>query len=517
MSAMARPVEARPFERSEGSFGEIVEFAGSQKARGMTESELEREFERRVQELKRQLLQDHLDHRQGGASLEPVRDCKGQLLSEVREHQRTLLTTFGKVEVQRFGYAGEGRQSLHPLDGELNLPLEMYSLELRRRVAREATRGSFEEAVEAIAETTGVCVPKRQAEQLAARAAIDFEEFYAAKQALATLEQTDEPLLVLSVDGKGIVMRKQDLREATRKAAEEREHKLTTRLSKGEKKNAKRMATVATVYAIERNVRSPEDVFPVPGPRRAPQRPRPRPVSKRVWASVEQEVEDVVEEMFLEAQSRDPDHRREWVVVVDGNDHQLRLVRETAQAHGVHVTTILDVIHVLEYVWAAGLALHAEGTGDLEGWVLERMLQILSGRAFSVAAGMRRSATRRGLPKETRLSVDDAADYLLKYKSHLRYDDYLARGYPIASGVIEGACRHLVNIRMNRSGARWSLTGAEAVLRLRALVKSGDFDEYWTFHEARELERNHLAKYAERRLPALHTPAGRSSHLSRVE
>lgn len=521
MGALARASapESEPFERSTGQFVRIREFALSREADDMTQSELERELEVRVRELKRQLLQDALDRRQGGAAIGEVRDAAGQERTQVREHERTLRTTFGEVSVTRWGYGGDGLESLHPLDAELNLPKEGYSLELRRRVAREAARGSFEEAVEAVRETTGVLVPKRQAEELSARAVVDFEEFYAARRALDSLAPQEVPILVLSVDGKGIVMRHEDLREATRKKAEAkaREPKLTPRLSPGEKPNAKRMAAVATVYAVGRNVRTPEDVFPPPGPRRAPPPPRPRPIDKRVWASVEQEVEDVVAEMFLEADSRDPDRKLEWVVVVDGNEHQLLLVKQAARKLGVKVTTIVDVIHVLEYVWAAGLSLHQDDRSGLEIWVLERMLQILCGRASSVAAGMRRSATRRNLPKERRLAIDKAADYLLAYKAFLRYDVYLANGYPIASGVIEGACRHLVNIRMNRSGARWSLRGAEAVLQLRSLVKSGDFDEYWTFHEARERERNHLDAYADRRLPQVHKPAGARPFLRRVK
>ena len=242
----------------------------------MTQSELERELEERVRELKRQLLQDHLDRREGGRALEAVTDAEG----------------------------------LRPLDAELNLPPDGYSLELRRQLAREAARGSFGEAVETIHERTGVLVPKRQAEELAVRAAEDFDEYYAAKQqALETLEPpTEEPVLVLSLDGKGIVMRPEDLREATRKKAQARKPHLTARLAPGEKPHAKRMATVATIYAVGRHVRSPEEIFPEPGPRRSPPAPRPSPARKRVWASVEQEMEDVVDEMFLEAQSRDPQH-----------------------------------------------------------------------------------------------------------------------------------------------------------------------------------------------------------------
>ena len=506
MGARLQPVAGDAFERSTSQFEEIRGFAGSGKADTMTQSELERELEVRVRELKRQLLQDNLDRREGGRALEAVTDAEGQERPVEREHERTLRTTFGTVKVARFGYGTDGAESLHPLDAELNLPPDGYSLELRRQMAREAARGSFGEAVEAIHQTTGVLVPKRQAEELAVRAAEDFDEYYAAKQALGTLEPAEEPVLVLSLDGKGIVMRPEDLREATRKKAEARKPHLTARLAPGEKPHAKRMATVATVYTVDRHVRTPEEVFPTPGPHRVPPPPRPSLASKRVWASVEEKMEDVVDAMFFEAGSRDPEHAMDWVVVLDGNEQQIRLVQQAATAAGVTITVILDVIHVLEYVWAAGLALNPDDRPGTESWVLSHMHEILQGRAVLVAAGMRRSATRRHLAPERRRAVDKAADYLLGHKAFLGYDHALAHGYPIASGVIEGACRHLVNARMNRSGARWSLDGAEAVLRLRSLVKSGDFDDYWKFHEARERERNHLDNYADRCLPRIFRP-----------
>ena len=114
-----------------------------------------------------------------------------------------------------------------------------------------------------------------------------------------------------------------------------------------------------------------------------------------------------------------------------------------------------------------------------------------------VAAGMRRSATRRELSAAERKPVDDCARYLLNHKAYLRYHEYLEAGLPIATGVVEGACRHLVKDRMDVTGARWSLAGAEAVLRLRALRASGDFEEYWRFHEQQEYQRNHADRYAD--------------------
>jgi hypothetical protein len=114
---------------------------------------------------------------------------------------------------------------------------------------------------------------------------------------------------------------------------------------------------------------------------------------------------------------------------------------------------------------------------------------------------MRRSATLRAMTAAERQPVDECADYLLNYSPYLQYEKALAAGVPIATGVIEGTCRHLVEDRMNLTGARWSLTGAEAVLRLRALRSSDDFDAYWEFHEQQEYERNHASHYANHRAP----------------
>ena len=162
-----------------------------------------------------------------------------------------------------------------------------------------------------------------------------------------------------------------------------------------------------------------------------------------------------------------------------------------AAAYGVDVTVVLDIIHVVEYVWKAAHVFHREGSPELACWAWTRVRRILEGRSSQVAAAMRRAATVAGLSSDTRKPVDTCADYLLKYAPYLHYDRYLAAGYPVATGVIEGACRYLVRDRMELTGARWRLVGAEAVLKLRALRASRDFGAYWDFHEAREYQRNH--------------------------
>jgi hypothetical protein len=131
------------------------------------------------------------------------------------------------------------------------------------------------------------------------------------------------------------------------------------------------------------------------------------------------------------ATQRDPHREKSWVALVDGNKHQLRLLRKYARQHHRQLTIVLDLVHVMEYLWSAAFVFHPVGSQSAEDWLSQRLLKILQGQASRVAAGMRRSATRRGYPPDQRAPVDTCANYLLKYQSFLHYDRYLAAGFPI--------------------------------------------------------------------------------------
>jgi hypothetical protein len=476
----------------------LVGFAESEQAHRMSHSDLERELAQRAKELMRKLLQEHIDSRGPGEAAIPVRGQDGEERTRLRLHKRNLESLFGTVIVRRMGYGQEGLTSLHPLDADLNLPEELYSLEMRRQVALEAERNSFDDTVENIKQFTGGHVPKRQTEELVQRAAVDFDAFYDQRRWNPASTEKTGAILVLTVDGKGVVMRKQDLREPTRKAAEASDSEKSP-LSDGEqKKNTKRMSTVAAVYTIEPFIRKAEDIVlkrKNADVRKTIESQRPKPECKRVWASLEKEPEEVISEVFQEAFARDPDQRKKWVALVDGNEKQIKALRKTAKDKEVELTIVLDIYHVLGYLWKAARVFHPESKAKQEVWVEDRLLSILQGKSGHVAAGIRRSITVRNLDANTRKNAEKCVTYLKNHKDFLKYDIYLASGFPIATGVIEGACRHLVKKRMENSGARWSLVGAEAVLKLRALQYSKDFDEYWVFHENKELERNHQANY----------------------
>lgn len=514
MSALRCPIVVEPFAAAEQAFEGLTAFLRSEEACALTHSDLERTLAIEGQKLMRQLLQAHLDLRRPGEATEPVRDAADVDRPRVQRHARQLESIFGTVTVARTGYGTEGAASLHPLDGALNLPDEKYSLEVQRRVAIEAAKGAFDEGVQTLEAYTGAHVPKRQFEELVVRAADDFDAFYDTRQACTRAAPDTGSILVLTVDGKGVVMRPEDLREATRRAAATRATSFTARLGQGRRLHAKRMACVAAVYTTDPFVRTPEHILPSPGPT-GTSPPRPRPEHKRVWASLAHTPEEVITAMVDEAEHRDPDHQKTWVALVDGNKPQIRILRQLARTRHLALHLVVDFIHVAQYVWKAGHVFHPTESHALDVWVRTRLLEILRGHASHVAAGMRRSATLRSVPAADRAPVDACADYLLTYAPCLHYDVALAIGLPLASGVIEGACRHLLKDRMDLTGARWSLIGAEAVLQLRALRSSGDFDDYWVFHERCEHQRTHASRYANAHVPATAPPTPPALHRRR--
>ena len=313
--------------------------------------------------------------------------------------------------------------------------------------------------------------------------------------------------LVLTFDGKGIVMLPEALRPATAKAAAAAQGKLATRLSPGEKNGRKRMAELACVYDAAPVPRTPGDVISTPAQKRrknqaqagkpkGKQKPRePQARGKWLTASVTDDIPAVIAAAFDEAERRDLQHKREWVVLVDGNNTQIETVTTEAASRGITVTVVIDFIHVLEYLWKAAWSFFDKGEPAAEEWVADQARKILRGKSAQVAAGIRRRATTYGYSPAERAGADECARYLDNKKDYLGYATALEKGWPIATGVIEGAARWLVKDRMDITGARWGLQGAEAILKLRALIASGDFDAYWRFHLRREHERIHHARY----------------------
>jgi hypothetical protein len=482
-------VTGEAFAGSRELFEAVAGWLDGPGAAGLTHAGLEEALADRGRELLRQLYQDHLDLRAGAEQRLPeVTGADGAARRAAEPgHARALGTVFGEVTVRRIAYRKPGHPNLHPADGQLNLPREKHSHGLRRLAAAESARGSFEQASAEVRRQTGSVLGKRQCQELTRAAAADFADFYAARR---PPEAAPGQVLVLSCDGKGVRVRPGHLRpraaQVARRAAPKQED---GRLSRGEVRTRKRMAEIGAVYDITPVPRTPDDIL---GPR--PDGPRPdgpRAERKHLTASITADAADVVAGMLAEASRRDPAGQRTWIALADGNKDQIRWIQDSAAARNITITIICDFIHVLEYLWQAAWSFFPEASPDAGPWVRGHAAAILHGRATQVAEAIRDHAAATTLSTTKRKTVARTTGYLQAKAPYLNYPQALAAGWPITTGVIEGACRHLVKDRMDITGARWGVPTAEAILQLRALHANGDFDTYWAYHLQREHHRNH--------------------------
>jgi hypothetical protein len=449
-------------------FGRLQSWLASSGALQLPLHEIESQQQDRGREVQRLLLQTHLQQR-GDGNAGPalyLQQQDGELVySHRRLGTRSLTTVFGTVELVRMGYSRPGSPSIFPMDRALTLPARSFSYELQRRLVKAAVQNPFLDSVQTIADLTGVSVSKRSLEQILPDAAQDFDAFYRQR----SLEPATGSILVAAVDCKGIPMVKPASAQPK------------LRLTKGQKANKKRMATVATVFTRAPWVRTPQQVteslFRICRPTADDAPAPPRPENKRVWASLLKGKTAVIQEVSEEMERRDSSASKTRVALTDGERAlQIRVDGK------LNVTLILDLMHALEKLWKAAYVFHREGSLEADLWVLDRTLRILSGEVGQVVKGIRQSVTKRGLSGAKRKTLEAVADYLYRNRTRMRYDEYLAKGWPIASGPVEGACKNLIKDRMERSGMRWTEQMAEAIVQLRAIYLSGDFDQYWQFH-----------------------------------
>lgn len=459
-----------------------TEFAGA------SFGDVEAEIHKKGMEVLRKMAQGYLNQcRVTEVKMKSVIGEEGEIRTHRRPNcSRKMESKFGEVTVERIGYRGPELSFVFPVDAGLNLPPNKYSHGLQDEVAHLVAIESFDETLESLERQGGGILPKRQLQGVCAELVQDFEEFYA--QPLEPSATEEERILVITADGKGVSMHNQDLREATRAIAEKAKKKKKTRLQPGEKKSRKRMATVVSVYEIAPYYRTPEQII---GINEETLPPRPKPENKRVWANITEDMGTVIGQGFKEALKRDPDQQMKWVVLIDGQTELINQVLIQAEKNEVSVIITQDIIHVIEYLWKAAHVLHPEDPEKREQWVKGRTFELMNGKAQNVASGLRRAATREGLDQKKRETVDIAANYIQNNKQRLKYNESLEQGLPIATGVIEGACRHIVKDRMDLTGARWRLKSADAILKLRSLKASGDLNEYLPFHFLKEEERNY--------------------------
>ena len=325
------------------------------------------------------------------------------------------------------------------------------------------------------------------------------EAFHTA-QAVPPVEEEGE-FFVETADGKGVPIR----RAADAPLIMDHQHR------SGPKPDRKKMATVGAVYSIDRLVRTPaevlESLFRDPRQPR-PQTQRPHPCHKRMRAildHMDMYGDEVAGRSAVfgwisdEMAARHAGSTKPIVCIMDGEE-SLWNTRDVFQAE-LPMIDILDLLHVTPRLWDAALLFHPRGGGAAERFVRERLLRILHGEVEAVVRGLRRMGSTQGLRGNKRTKLQTICGYLEKNRRRMRYGEYLAAGYPIASGVIEGACRHIVKDRLERTGMNWSVVGAQAMLNLRCIYLVEQWEPFMAFRVARETERLYPYRDTLRALP----------------
>jgi hypothetical protein len=465
---------------------DLLAYVRSAATQGTAVHEVERGLWQRLLHLGRTTL-GHFFTLQGSGDLgDTVTLPEGQTCERLPQlHTRRYVSIFGAFTLARTVYGSREGQKIDfvPLDNRLQLPELDFSYVLQDWDQGLCVEQAFGPAQSTVARMLDL---KQSVDSL------EHMNVHMAEQVTHFRENrpqpdpaTEGPILVTSGDGKGIVMR----RSADDPAP-------AAHRSKGQKASQKRMATVGTAYTVDRYVRTAEDVVATlfrDGPKPPP---RPAPCHKRVWASLPQEDQDgnvhssldiVYDWLLNEVAERNPGLAKEMVHLGDGQESLWQARQEHLPHH--NLTDILDLLHVTPRLWQAAHVFYPEGSAAAEAFARERILRVLRGEVTGVVQGLRRMGTQWGLKGAKKKTLKQVCAYLTKNRERMRYDEYLAKGYPIASGVIEGACRHLVKDRMERAGMHWTATGAQAMLDVRSTYVNGDWEEYQSYRIQREMNR----------------------------
>jgi hypothetical protein len=464
-------------------FNTLIEFVTNEQARTATADQIEKGLFRRLLRLGAKLLTLFFVMRSQASSREPLYTKDRQQLTYQREGKRNYVSIFGKIAIWRPYFYQSGVGGAYPLDAELSLGQDGYSDLVREISEYLGVYSIYHKTTEFLERLLGLRLSTRVIQQVIATDAADVETYYAQKPAPAADEEAE--VLVIQADGKGVpIILDQPAKQAVR-------------LGKGQKRGRKKEAVVTTAYTITTTPRTPQEVvasfFDLESQETDNSaQSRPSPQNKHIWATLDGK-DAALDRLAKQVASRDGSHIQHRVALCDGCEAlQTRL---SARFHDF--TQILDFIHANEYLWDVANTLLGETNEQRFPWMVERTTQLLSGQVTQLIDEFREQAQA---PKTTAAQVKQllkTAGYFERNLPYMDYRVYLANGWPIASGVIEGACRHFVKDRFELSGMRWTQDGAEHLLRLRAVAENDDWDAYHRFRRRQRHMRLYQSPFPE--------------------
>ena len=474
---------------------DLATFVRQAAVEGTAAHEVENDVWQRVLAMGRQATGHFLKMQGDGDVGETIEMPDGEELKRLPEpHRRTYHSIFGPFALSRFVYGTREGQRIDfvPLDARLELPESEYSYVLQDWAGTLSVEHAFARTAQTLETILGLSLPVDSLERMSRKMAESVEGFRSSLEKPPAEEEGE--ILVVTADGKGVPMRR---------PADQRP--VGARRKKGEKANKKQIATIGCVYTVDAKHRMPEDVVEALFRERPARQPdeSPEPVArhKRVWSSLTYDEGDthvdaeteVFTWMAQEAGARRRDGHP-TVCVMDGQ----RSLWTSCATHlpCEDVVEILDLLHATGYLWDAAYLFHPEGSGEASAFVRNRTLRILRGEVGYVIGGLRQMATKRGLSAAKQKKLARICNYFHRNRHRMRYDEHLAAGFPIASGVIEGACRHLVKDRMERAGMRWTIDGAQAMLNLRSTY----INDQWSPLQVHRIRRETQRLYPQRQI-----------------
>lgn len=471
-------------------FTQLMEFVQTAFAQERTAHEVEKGLWERILKLGRSLFGAWLELcGDGDAGDRLVLDDGREVRRLEALHRREIQNVFGAFALHRVVYGTREGQKIEavPLDQRLGLPQGKNSYLLQDWDQHQAVEEPYATVSATLARILGFTQSVHTLERNQREAATAAEEFWEA-QPTPPSEKEGE-LLVCTADGKGVPMR------GGAKAPKGIEPPATAGMRPGTKK----MALIGAVYTVNRFLRTPDEVLEALF-REAPagQPPsRPRPCSKYVRAALQRDDNDTTEPqirlifgwMAAQVRQRNPDASKQVVLLMDGQECLWKAGRVYLPEELAEITEILDLLHALGYLWEAAPLFHPNDSDAARTFVKTQARRMLHGEVAAVIDTLRGLGTHHNLKGKHRETLERICGYFHNNAHRMAYDAYLEHGFPIASGVIEGACRCVVKDRMERSGMRWVMSGARAMLDMRCIYLSGLWEEFMSFRIQRESRR----------------------------
>jgi len=473
------PTSTSIVENTRNELENLLEFVMSNKQEQQTAYDAERHIWKGVLLLGRLLMQLFFTIHSEREERHKAIQVKAERLAYSGQPDRQYVSLFGAVKLKRYHYWEKGRDGVHPLDATLSIPERIYSDCVQELLTAMEVWMPQDQTLGLLSNWFDLRLPKKSLPASASDQS-DYQTAYYDQQSPPETPDQDS-ILVVTADGKGIPMTRKDSPEPS------------ARRGKGQNKTATKEAIITSAYTVAPYVRSSEHIIQallasqsaLEGSKTGSTRPKPN--GKQTFGTLNGKATALnhLAQVLKHRNTLNISHR---LALTDGS---IALQKRTLEAFPEH-TLILDIIHAVEYLWKAVNALLGETHPDRRSWINDALRCLLENDLDHLLNHLDYQRDAGDLSANKRKTLTTVVNYLRRNRPYMDYQLYLAKGYPIGTGVIEGACRHLVKDRFEQAGMRWSCKGAEEMLKLRAVYLNGDWDD---FHQFRR-EQAHIKRYA---------------------